>query len=353
MLEAQSLLPLVRGQCRYALLVGDPKQLPPTVAFEPTLLSTPLFVRLSDAGVEAMPMRTQYRLHPRLSALASSLFYEGRVLDGVCARERAPLLPGLPTLSYLDTTTPNCGQSRAVSSGGTGGGGSGGGGSGAGVSNAAEAQATKLIVRALLAAGVAAEQIGIICLYRAQVVAVSRALGKHYGGGGGGGGGGSMAGAAAASAHGGAGGGSSGSGGGGGGGGQSAEAAVLVSTVDAFQGAEREVMIVTAARTHAGVAGAALAFVANPNRLCVALTRARRHLVLVCSAHVLAENPLWNQALRAARPLPSADAWGLVEAGADAPAAEPAVEGGRRSARCSSDSDSEEGEEESESAACA
>jgi hypothetical protein len=296
MLEPQTLLPLARSRARFALLVGDPKQLPPTVSYEPTALSTPLFVRLAAAGVAPLPMRTQYRLHPALSAVASSLFYAGQVVDGVAAAARAPLLPGLPTLCLHDTT-------QAGAQGG-GGGGGGGGGSG-GVSNAAEAVATREIVRALLAAGLEPGQLGVICLYRAQAAAVSRALGKEKAGGGhhqphGQQGGGAGAGAAGAG---------------------SAAASVMVSTVDAFQGAERDVIIVTAARTSAGPNGSALAFVANPNRLCVALTRARRHLILVCSASVLAQNGLWAHALRAASRLPSASAWGSLAAAPPSPAA--------------------------------
>lgn len=299
MLEPQALLPLARARCRFALLVGDPKQLPPTLACEPSALGTPLFLRLAHGGVAPLAMRTQYRLHPALSKLASELFYDGGVLDGVGARERAPLLPGLPTLALLDTSALG-GQSH-VAGGARAADGCGSGVCG-GLTNHAEAQAVKLLVRALLAAGIEPSQLGVICLYRAQVALVSRALGVAPGGprppapASGGGGGCS---AAAAS-----------------------EATVTVSTVDAFQGAERDVIIVSAARTAGGSAGSALAFVANPNRLCVALTRARRHLLLVCSAHVLAANPLWRHALRAARQLPSADAWGALSSAQTARALE-------------------------------
>ncbi|KAM3569153.1 hypothetical protein VYU27_008740 [Nannochloropsis oceanica] len=57
---------------------------------------------------------------------------------------------------------------------------------------------------------------------------------------------------------------------------------VKVSTVDAFQGAEREVIIYSSVRT------AGLGFLDSPNRLNVAITRARRHLILVGNAQALA-----------------------------------------------------------------
>ncbi|EKU21967.1 prematurely terminated mrna decay factor-like protein, partial [Nannochloropsis gaditana CCMP526] len=56
---------------------------------------------------------------------------------------------------------------------------------------------------------------------------------------------------------------------------------VKVSTVDAFQGAEREVILYSCVRT------GGLGFLDSPNRLNVAITRARRHLVLVGNAQAL------------------------------------------------------------------
>ena len=54
-------------------------------------------------------------------------------------------------------------------------------------------------------------------------------------------------------------------------------ASVKVSTVDAFQGEERDVIVLSCVRSGSGAGG----FLASPQRLCVAMTRAKRHL-LVC-----------------------------------------------------------------------
>ncbi|KAJ1630859.1 hypothetical protein T492DRAFT_1000339, partial [Pavlovales sp. CCMP2436] len=107
----------------------------------------------------ALAMRTQYRCHPLLAQIASALFYEGRVLSGVSESTRAPLLRGLPTLALHDTSAKG-GQSHHSGEYASGAG---------GIANHAEAHAVKLIVRALLSKGLEPQQIGIICLYRAQV----------------------------------------------------------------------------------------------------------------------------------------------------------------------------------------
>ena len=53
---------------------------------------------------------------------------------------------------------------------------------------------------------------------------------------------------------------------------------LTVSTVDAFQGAERDVILVATCRTTSE--RSALAFIADPKRLNVTITRARHHLLV-------------------------------------------------------------------------
>lgn len=72
-------------------------------------------------------------------------------------------------------------------------------------------------------------------------------------------------------------------------GGGAALQSVQVCTVDAFQGAEREVMVLSCCRT------SRLGFIVSPRRLNVAITRARRHLVVVGSASALARNGVRHQ----------------------------------------------------------
>ena len=94
--------------------------------------------------------------------------------------------------------------------------------------------------------GVTAEQIGVIALYKAQANLLAHKL--EQGGAG---------------------------------------AGVLVSTVDAFQGGERDIIIISCARSKGG------GFTANSERLNVALTRARHHLVIIGNAQALGTNRTW------------------------------------------------------------
>ncbi len=112
-----SLLPLARFGCERLLAVGDPKQLPPTLASTSSLhdeavvgtaqdetLSKALFVRLSTY-FEPILLRTQYRCHPELTCVPNALFYQGKLIDGVDPSERAPLVAGLPPLVFCNVVS--------------------------------------------------------------------------------------------------------------------------------------------------------------------------------------------------------------------------------------------------------
>ncbi|KAJ7417580.1 hypothetical protein WISP_63752 [Willisornis vidua] len=66
---------------------------------------------------------------------------------------------------------------------------------------------------------------------------------------------------------------------------------VQVSTVDAFQGAEKEIIVLSCVRTrHFG-------FIDSHRRMNVALTRARRHLLIVGNLPCLSRNRLWGRVI--------------------------------------------------------
>ncbi|KAG2493974.1 hypothetical protein HYH03_007901 [Edaphochlamys debaryana] len=288
MTEPLCLVPLLRARARFLVAAGDPLQLPPVIASPATLtpapgssatggvaggpggagpaggghldsLLRPLFVRLSQLGHDPHLLSFQYRCHPLLSGIANAAFYGGRLRDGCSAHQRPRLLPRLPALAVVEGGGAVCVDGATRSS-----------------YNLAEAQLVARAVAALLRQGVAAEAVGVICFYRAQVNAVRRALqqlapdtrppqappqGQDQGQGGG-----------------------SGEDGGGGGdaGGRGGSAVdVQVATVDSFQGAEKEVILL------ATTVSRAADFAADAKRLNVALTRGRRHLVLVGSSAAL------------------------------------------------------------------
>ncbi|XP_019355638.1 protein ZGRF1 isoform X2 [Alligator mississippiensis] len=195
MTEPTSLLPIARFQCEKLILVGDPKQLPPTIqgsesAHENGLEQT-LFDRLCLMGHDAVVLRTQYRCHPTISAVASDLFYKGNLLDGISKMDRSPLLDWLPTLCFYNV-------------------------------NGAEQ------VHNLLS-------------------------GVH------------------SDAH--------------------EIRAVQVSTVDAFQGAEKEIIVLSCVRTRQ------VGFIDSGKRMNVALTRAKRHLLIIGNLGCLNKNKLWGRVI--------------------------------------------------------
>ncbi|GAB7346709.1 hypothetical protein MBLNU459_g1824t4 [Dothideomycetes sp. NU459] len=83
--EMSALIPLKYG-CAKCILVGDPRQLPPTVfskAASANKYEQSLFVRMQNNHPNAVHLLdTQYRMHPDISAFPSATFYEGRLLDG-------------------------------------------------------------------------------------------------------------------------------------------------------------------------------------------------------------------------------------------------------------------------------
>ncbi|XP_044157691.1 protein ZGRF1 [Bufo gargarizans] len=241
MTEPASLLPIARFCCEKLILVGDPKQLSPTIqgseaahayGLEQTLLN-----RLCLMGHQAVKLTTQYRCHPTISAIANELFYEGSLSNGVSHEDRKPLLAWLPTLCFYNASGTE--QVEGNNS----------------FYNVEEANFTVKLIQSLIASGIQGSIIGVITLYRSQMNKICYMLSS----------------AAVCDPL--------------------DMKAVQVSTVDAFQGAEKEIIILSCVRTRQ------VGFIDSEKRMNVALTRGKRHLLIVGSLACLRKNNLWEQVI--------------------------------------------------------
>ena len=118
MMEPLSMLPVARFKCEKLVLVGDPKQLSPTIqgseAEHGSSLERTLFERLQQMSYQPIVLRTQYRCHPAISAVSNAMFYEGALKNGVSCAQRLPIVDWLPTLSFFDVSN---GEEQAGSDG--------------------------------------------------------------------------------------------------------------------------------------------------------------------------------------------------------------------------------------------
>ena len=236
--EPASLVPLVRG-ARQIVLVGDHRQLPPTVISrraENGGLRRSLFERLVAMGIEPMLLDTQYRMHPAISDFPNRTFYEGRLVDGITAAER----PNPAGLLWNDWEVPMAflpvNGDELLSP------------DGASKENPAEAGWVAKILENLLQAGDLEEaDIGIITPYAGQVRAIRDALPER-------------------------------------------NDSVEVHTVDGYQGREKEVIIFSCVRSNSdGIVG----FLSDARRLNVALTRAKRGLIVIGDPDTLRNDETW------------------------------------------------------------
>ena len=233
---------LAAAKAEQLVIVGDTRQLPPTVVSASAELRASLgrspMARLEKAGVGQRTLRVQYRMPPALLEHPSRYFYDSLV---TCARGRAASRPpegfawpgGMP-LCFLD-----CGRELEVSH------------SSGGKSNPTEAAlVASILSRVLEAKGVSPANAAVITPYSSQVDELRRALASS----------------------------------------SQAASKCRVGTVDSFQGQETDLVFFSATRSN-GIGD--LGFLSDPRRLCVAITRARRGLVVVGDVKTLRSSHHW------------------------------------------------------------
>ncbi|MGZ6143188.1 MAG: AAA domain-containing protein [Myxococcales bacterium] len=214
-----------------AVLAGDHLQLPPTVLSpDASGLSISLFERLAAAHPSAMvTLAEQHRMNEKIMRYPSDALYQGQLRAHPAVAHHA--IDDAP-LQMIDTAGRGFEEETPEDS--------------ESKLNAGEAELAAAEVRKLLAAGVEAQDIAVISPYDAQVQKIRQLL---------------------------------------------ADVADLeVDTVDGFQGREKEAVVVSLVRSNeAGELG----FVADIRRINVALTRARRKLIVIGDSATVARHPFY------------------------------------------------------------
>ncbi|XP_053175060.1 DNA-binding protein SMUBP-2 isoform X2 [Scomber japonicus] len=237
-LESSCWIALLRA--RKCILAGDYKQLPPTIKSQKAAskgLSLSLMERLIQMyGDSVVRMLTvQYRMNSAIMEWASKEMYQGR-LTAHSSVERH-LLKDLPGVTCVEETstplllidTAGCGLSEMEVTDEQSKG------------NQGEVDIVELHIKALTEAGVKAKDIAVIAPYNLQVDLLRQKLSSRH-------------------------------------------PELEIKSVDGFQGREKEAVVLSLVRSNRkGEVG----FLAEDRRINVAVTRARRHIAVVCDTQTV------------------------------------------------------------------
>lgn len=247
--EPECLLPILTGASQ-VILVGDHCQLGPVVMCKKAAgagYNRSLFERLVHLGNIPYRLHIQYRMHPAIAEFSSITFYEGSLQNGVSINQRTYFgldfpwpVPNKPLLFY-NTIGP-----EELSASGTS------------YVNRTEAANVEKIVTQLMRSGVSGTQLGVITPYEGQRAFITAYL-QNFG--------------TLGPVH---------------------YRELEISSVDSFQGREKDFIILSCVRSNENLG---IGFLQDNRRLNVALTRAKYGLIICGNAKVLAKQQLWNNLL--------------------------------------------------------
>ncbi|KAL2633676.1 hypothetical protein R1flu_005155 [Riccia fluitans] len=257
-IEPSCWIPLLLG--KRAILSGDQCQLAPTILSRQAMeggLGISLMERASElhGGVLSTMLTTQYRMHKVIAQWSSVQMYKGLLKSHSSVKSRLlchspevePTWITQVPLLLLDTRLAHgsliAGCEESMDPAGTG-----------SFYNEGEADIVMEHIRALLSAGVVAENIAVQSPYQAQVQLLrDRAEGIPGAEG------------------------------------------VQIASVDSFQGREADAVIISMVRSNRmGVVG----FLGDDRRMNVAITRARKHVAIVCDSTTVSRNSFLRKLLQ-------------------------------------------------------
>ena len=245
--EPAAWVPLLRAN--KLILAGDHCQLPPTI-LSPEAAERGLAVSLMERliarfGPDVSRLLTvQHRMHAAIMGFSNAEFYDGQLIaHESVANHRLCDLPGVTAnpltetpVQFIDTAGASYDEELEEDTGSR--------------RNPQEAALTVKKVAALLDAGVNAAQIGVITPYRAQVRLLRERLGHVP--------------------------------------------ELEIDSVDGFQGREKEAIVVSLVRSNPE---GEIGFLADTRRTNVALTRARRKLLVIGDSATLANDAFYQRML--------------------------------------------------------
>lgn len=249
-------IPLARA--RVAVLAGDPQQLGPVVIGGPNIdavLGATIFERLVEGGASAVMLEQQHRMNEQIMAFPSTTTYEGKLraspavaghrLEDIGvkpdpARDRPLWLVDTAGKDWLEERTDfdpggSLNNMPAFSFDPS-------------TFNSGNAERVAAEARRILSRGLPASELAIIAAYSAQARRLRDLLREERAQG------------------------------------------LEIGTVDGFQGREKEAVIVDLVRSNDH---GELGFLSNTRRMNVALTRARRFLLVVADSATLGDHPYY------------------------------------------------------------
>ncbi|MCX6139244.1 MAG: AAA domain-containing protein [Candidatus Kapabacteria bacterium] len=242
-LDPAMCIPLQRAE--RLILAGDPHQLPPTVIDQQAAqmaLSTTMLDRAIKTHLVAVSLLTeQYRMNHVIMSYSNDTFYEGKVTSHPSVEDRT-IPDGAPIKdSLLIIDTSGRGWEEAPGEGSES------------LANAGEAECAVTVFNELvLLDGHEQWSVGIISPYRGQVRRIASMITEEQ---------------------------------------RSSVAMLDVDTVDSFQGSECDVIIISLVRSNDDHD---IGFLKDIRRMNVAMTRARRKLVIIGDGSTIAAHPFYK-----------------------------------------------------------
>ncbi|KAI5963379.1 SEN1 [Candida theae] len=249
-LESAAIIPLRYG-CKKCIMVGDPKQLPPTVLSQSAAsfnYDQSLFVRMQKNYPESVYLlNTQYRMHPMISRFPSAEFYQSKLIDGPGMEEKntrpwhsvEPLSP----YRFFDIVSRHERNELSRS-----------------FFNTEEAKVCLQLVQKMMTMipqGEIAGKIGIISPYKEQIRTIKGVFERAYG--------------------------------------RLIFNEIDFNTVDGFQGQEKEIIIMSCVRASSS---GSVGFLSDIRRMNVALTRACTTLWILGNKSSLERDTVWKRLIQ-------------------------------------------------------